>query len=485
MTATIESASDAPPSAEKLRGRAAGLLAVLCAAFFLDALDTSMVAVALPSIQQALHMSTSDLQWVVSGYVLGYGGFLLLGGRAADLLGRRRVFLIALTGFFVMSGLGGIATTGGLLIASRFLKGISAGFTAPAGLSIILSSFPQGPIRNRALAIYSSTGAAGFTFGLISGGLLSEVSWRLVFFMPTIVAGLTLIAAVRLVPSHPRTEGPGARMDMPGAATVTSAMLLLVYTLTEGPSVGWASARTVLSLAGVAVLLAAFVLIEHRHATPLLPLRLLKSWTRVHASLGAMAFVGGWAATQFIATLYMQETRGWSALETAAAFWPCGVLGVFIAPRLEVVIRRFGVQPVLAFGLVLTVLAYVLMLPIGLSSQYWTALFPTFALIGIAFALCFSTLSIAATSHVEDHEQGVASGLFQTAAQFGTALLIAVTTAVNQAAVHVGSRNGILRGYHAALIVPLIACAAILLVTVFGLRTRKAEQPAVVAVAAG
>ncbi|WP_031514960.1 MFS transporter, partial [Streptomyces sp. NRRL F-5123] len=466
MSTTDQSTvAGASPQAAKLGGRAATLLAVLCAAFFLDALDTSMVAVALPTIQHALDMSLSQLQWVVSGYVLGFGGFLLLGGRAADLLGRRKVFLIALLGFFFMSALGGVATGGEMLIASRFLKGIAAGFTAPAGLAIILGSFPEGPIRNRALAIYSSTGAAGFTFGLISGGLLSEVGWRWVFFMPTIVSGLILLAAPRLIPADSRAGGRRQKMDIPGAAAVTIAMLLFVFTLTEAPGVGWASARTILSLVGVAVLLAVFVRIEQRHHSPHLPLSLLKSWPRVRANLGVMAFVGGWAAAQFMATLYMQETRGWSALATAGAFWPCGVLGVFIAPRLEKYIGRFGVQRVLAFGLLLTVVAYLLFLPIGVHSGYWPALFPTFALIGIAFALCFSTLSITATTDVEPDQQGVASGLFQTSAQFGTALLVAIATAVNQAAASHDSAAGALRGYHAALLVPLIAVAAVLLLT--------------------
>ncbi|RPE40713.1 MFS transporter [Streptomyces sp. Ag109_O5-1] len=479
MTMTDQAAdTGASPQAAKLGGRAAGLLAVLCAAFFLDALDTSMVAVALPTIQHALDMSLSQLQWVVSGYVLGFGGFLLLGGRAADLLGRRRVFLVALVAFFLMSGLGGIAGSGEILIASRFLKGIAAGFTAPAGLAIILTSFPEGPVRNRALAIYSSTGSAGFTFGLISGGLLSEAGWRWVFIMPAIVAGLILLAAPRLIPADRRGEGRRQKMDIPGAATVTIAMLLLVYTLTEAPAAGWASARTIGSLAGVALLLTAFVLIERRHHSPHLPLSLLASWPRVRANLGAMAFVGGWASAQFMATLYMQETRGWSALATAAAFWPCGVLGLFVAPRIEKMIGRHGVQRVLVLGLLLTVAAYLLILPIGMHSGYWTALFPTFALIGIAFALCFSTLSITATTGIAPDQQGVASGLFQTSAQFGTALLVAVTTAVSQAATTPGSPAGALRGYHAGLLVPLIAVTAVLLLTLPAALRKTAPAPA-------
>jgi MFS family permease len=462
----------------KLRGRAAGILAVLCAAMFLDALDVSMMAVALPSMQRSLHMSTASLQWVISGYVLGYGGFLLLGGRAADVLGRRRVFLVALAGFAVMSAAGGFAAGGGVLIASRFVKGVTAGFTAPAGLSIILASFGEGPLRHRALAVYSATGAAGFTFGLMAGGLLSEVSWRLVFFVPGIVALVTLVAAVRLVPRERHGDQARQPLDVPGAVSVTAAALLLVFTLTEAPSVGWAALRTIGSLAGVGALLAAFVALEQRQVSPLIRLNLLRHWPRVRANLGAMVFVGGWAATQFIATLYMQELRHWSALETAAAFWPCGVLGLFVAPRLTALIGRFGLLRVLSAGLALTVVAYVLFLRIGLTSGYWPALFPTFALIGIAFGLSFPALSISATDGVRPEEHGVASGLFQTSAQFGTALLIAVTTAVTQATVHPGTAGGVLRGYHAGLMVPLVASAAVLALTVAAAVGRRPRSPA-------
>jgi MFS family permease len=347
--------SRSEPAAEddlnRIRGRALGILAVLCAAMFLDALDVSMMAVALPSIQHSWHMSTAALQWVVSGYVLGYGGFLLLGGRAADVLGRRRVFLVALAGFAVMSAMGGFAAGGVVLIASRFINGVTAGFTAPAGLSIILASFAEGPLRHRALAIYAATGAAGFTFGLMCGGLLSEVTWRLVFFMPSVVAVITLVAAVRLIPRDPAPAKARQALDVPGAVGVTAAALLLVFTLTQAPTVGWATPRTLGSLAGVAVLLVGFVAIEQRQASPLIRLGMLGHWPRVRANLGATAFVGGWAATQFIATLYMQDLRHWSALETAAAFWPCWILGLFVAPKLTSLIGRFGLLRVLSAGL--------------------------------------------------------------------------------------------------------------------------------------
>src|ERR687895_491969 len=190
-------------AAARLSGRAWGMLLVLCGALFLDAMDVSMIGVALPSIREDLGLSTSSLQWVVSGYVLGYGGFLLLGGRAADLLGRRRVFLISLGVFVVASALGGLVDDGSLLIATRFIKGVSAAFTAPAGLSIITTSFAEGPVRNRAIAIYTATGATGFSLGLVFGGLMTEIGWRWVFFLPVPLALITLVAATRLVPVGP------------------------------------------------------------------------------------------------------------------------------------------------------------------------------------------------------------------------------------------------------------------------------------------
>src|SRR6476660_8206733 len=224
----------APSSAARWTPRLWGTLLVLCAAMFLDALDVSMVGVALPSIGSDLHLSTSSLQWVVSGYILGYGGLLLLGGRAADLLGRRRVFLAALAVFAVASLLGGLVSTGPLLIAARLVKGMAAAFTAPAGLSIITTTFAEGPARNRALAIYSAFGAAGFSLGLVLSGLLTEINWRWTLLLPAPVAAAILIAGIRLIPRD-QAERNGRGFDLPGAVTVTAGMLLLVYAVVGAP----------------------------------------------------------------------------------------------------------------------------------------------------------------------------------------------------------------------------------------------------------
>src|SRR3954453_4436959 len=233
-----------------------GLLAVLCGVLFLDGLDVSMVGMALPSIESDLGLSTSQLQWIVSGYVLGYGGFLLLGGRSADLLGRRRVLIGALAVFTVASAVGGLVRDGTLLVLTRFLKGAAAAFTAPAGLSIITTRFPEGPERNRALSIYTATGASGFSLGLVAGGLLTELGWRWTFLLPVPIALVLLALAPRFLPRDlPSINGRGS-FDIPGAVSLTAGMLLLVRTVVEAPSQGWGAPETIGAFALAAGLLA-------------------------------------------------------------------------------------------------------------------------------------------------------------------------------------------------------------------------------------
>jgi EmrB/QacA subfamily drug resistance transporter len=443
-----------------LTGRAWGALLVLCGALFLDALDVSMTGVALPSIRTDLGMSTSSLQWVVSAYVLGYGGFLLLGGRAADLLGRRRMFLISLGVFVGASALAGLANDGALLVATRFIKGVSAGFTAPAGLSIITTSFAEGPARNKALSIYTATGATGFSLGLVFSGLLTEIGWRWVFLFPAPLALLVLLAAIRLVPEDRRGERSTRRFDVAGAIGVTAGMLILVFTLVEAPDAGWFSARTLAGFAAAAAILAAFVTHERRVPAPLVRLGILRSSTLVRANLGAMALLGGWFGFQFVVTLYMQQVRGWSALETGLAIFPGGLLVALLAPRVAPLVERFGVSRLIGAGLASAGIGYALFLPIGLDSGYVAAMLPTFLLTGLGFGLAYGPLNIAATNGVAPEEQGLAGGLLNTSFQFGGALVLAVVTAVNNAnAGSGGTPEALLDGFHAAIIVSLVVAA--------------------------
>jgi EmrB/QacA subfamily drug resistance transporter len=467
------------PAPERMSARTWGMLLVLCGALFLDAMDVSMIGVALPSIQTDLHMSTSSLQWVVSAYVLGYGGFLLLGGRAADLFGRRRMFLISLGVFVVASMLGGFAHDGSLLIATRFVKGMSAAFTAPAGLSIITTSFAQGAARNKAISIYTATGATGFSLGLVFGGLLTEIGWRWVFFLPAPVALTALVAGIRLVPRDSRAARAARSFDVAGAIALTSAMLLLVFTVVEAPTVGWGSARTLLSFAGVAAILAAFVWIEQHTSTPLVRLGILRSASLVQANLGAMTLVGGWFGFQFIATLYMQELRGWSPLQTGLAIFPGGLLVALLAPRIAPLVARFGIRRLITAGLASAAIGYALFVPIGLDSGYAAAVLPTVLFGGLGFALAYGPLNIAATNGIAAEEQGLASGLVNTSFQFGGALVLAIATAVNNAANGAAdSPQALLDGFQAAVVVSVIASGIGVAVTALRFRSRQVPAAA-------
>ena len=460
-----------------------GTLFVLCAALFLDALDVSMVGVALPSISADLDLSTTSLQWVVSGYILGYGGLLLLGGRAADLLGRRRVFLIALGVFAVASLLGGLVDSGELLIATRFIKGLSAAFTAPAGLSIITTTFAEGPVRNRALAIYSSCGATGFSMGLVLSGFLTEAGWRWTMLLPAPVALIALIAGLKLIPKSPRERTEGGGYDLPGAITGTAAMLLLVFTVVSASDAGWASARTLGSFAGVAALLAAFVAIEQRSSHPLIRLGVLRSSNQVRANLGGATFLGSYIAFQFLVTQYLQNVLGYSAMQTALAFLPAGALVAILSTRMGPVIDRFGTVRVIAVGFAALVIGYALFLRIDLHPNYATTILPSMLLLGVAFALSYGSLNIQATNGIKDHEQGMVSGLLNTSFQVGGAIFLAIVTAVVTASAgdHEATKQAVLDSYRPGLWTVAGIGLAGLLLTLTGLRSPRPSYGILVA----
>ncbi|GGO96278.1 MFS transporter [Wenjunlia tyrosinilytica] len=480
----MTSPDTAPAAAERWNSRLWGTLLVLCAAMFLDALDVSMVGVALPSIGTDLDLSTASLQWVVSGYILGYGGLLLLGGRAADLLGRRRVFLIALAVFAVASLLGGLVDSGSLLIASRFIKGVSAAFTAPAGLSIITTTFAEGPVRNRALSIYTTCAATGFSMGLVLSGLLTEVGWRWTMLLPAPVAVLAVAMGMKLIPRGPvaRRE-PGQGYDLAGAVTGTASMLLLVFTVVEAPNAGWASARTLLSFAAFAVLLAAFTAVERRTASPLVRLGILRSGGQIRANLGAVAFFGSYVGFQFLVTQYMQNLLGWSALHTALAFLPAGALVAVASTRIGPLVDRFGTPRVIAVGFALLAAAYGLFLRVGIEPRFLGVILPTMILLGMACALVFPSLNIQATTGVDDNEQGMVSGLLNTSIQVGGAIVLAVVTAVVTASAKDGgtSHQAVLDSYRPGLVVVTVFAVIGLLLTLTGVRRRHVPHSVIVA----
>ncbi len=437
MTASQDITDESSSSATKAdndtggvwTGRLWGMLIVLCGAMFLDALDNAMVGIAVPPIQQELGMTTSAVQWVVSAYVLGFGGFLLFGGRLADLVGRRKVLLVAVAVFAVASLVGGIAQDGWLVILARFVMGVSAAFTAPAGLSIIVTTFPEGAARNKAVSIYTACGAAGFSSGLIAGGLLTEIGWRWTFLLPVPIALAVLFGAIRLVPKDADTSGTKRHYDFPGAAAITAAMLLLVYTIVEAPTVGWTTARTLGQFAGVIILVVAFVVIEKRTAVPLLRLDFLRNPALIGAALVAAAILGTYMSFQFIGALYLQNLRNWSPLEMALAFVPAGLLIALIAPRAGALIGKFGPKWMMFAGFVAYTASYLLFLRIDETSGYVSVILPTMLLIGVAFPFSFTGAYVQATSGVADSEQGLAAGVLQTGYQVGAALVLAIVTA--------------------------------------------------------
>jgi MFS family permease len=455
------------------------ILIVLGGALCLDALDVSMVGVALPSIRSSLGLSTSSLQWIVSGYVLGYGGLLLLGGRAADLLGRRRVFLVALAVFALVSLFGGLVSSPGLLIAARFVKGVAAAFTAPASMSLLTTTFPEGPMRNRAFSIYTVFGASGFSLGLVLSGLLTEISWRWTLLVPAPVALVVLAAAIWLIPRGERAERNGRRFDLPGALTVTAAMLLLVYTVVSAQQAGWGSARTVGSFAGVAVLLGVFVGIERRSRDPLVPFGIFSSRALRRANVGSVILFGTYVSFQFLVTQYLQTLSGWSALSTALAFLPAGLIVVALSTRMAALLGRFGPAPLVALAFTCLVIAYAVFLRAGVRPDYPAVMLPAILLIGLAFGLGFSSLSVAATAGVPNAEQGLAASLFQTSFQVGGAVVLAIVTAVVDASGTGALRSApaVLAAYRPALILITGVAAVGALVAMSGLR-RQPDQAA-------
>lgn len=460
-----------PPAADdRIRGRDRGMLLVLCGAIFLEGIDVAMLNVALPSIRADLGLSTGQLQWVMSAYVLGYGGFMLLGGRAADLFGRRRMFVGWLTVFLVFSGVGGIATEGWMLITARFVTGVAAAFMTPACLSIITTGFAEGPQRNKALLIYSGTAAGGFSIGLVVGGLLTTAGWRWVFFVPVVIAAVILAAALALVPKSPRPAPTGERFDLAGGPAVTAGIVLIVLVIERGAHAS--AAATVATVGAGVLLLGVFAAIERRTPAPLVRLGILRNPALLRANAAGLLFAGGFFGFQFIAVLYMQELRGWSTVETSLAMLVVGIDAVLSPTLTPKLVERFGNVRVAVGGLVLAVLAYAWFLPLGADWSY-LAMLPGLTLLGLAFALTYGPLTIAATDGVDEAEQGLAGGLLYTSMQFGAALGMSAAALVNTAATHGSSTSAMLDGYRAALVVPLVGVAVAVVVGASGWRARS------------
>ncbi|BCW52315.1 MFS transporter (plasmid) [Arthrobacter sp. StoSoilB13] len=450
------------------------LLMVVCTVLALDGLDVSMVGVALPSIGQELNLGTDSLQWIVSAYVLGYGSLLLLGGRLADLLGRRRIFLIALAVFAAASLLGGLVDDPAILIATRFVKGLAAAFTAPTGFSIITTNFAEGRERNKALSIFTTFGASGFSLGLVVGGLMTSLSWRWTFLVSVPITVAVVLLGMKFIPKDkPSAENSGH--DIWGAVTLALGMLGLVYTLVSAPEQGWGSVATIAGFAISAAVLAAFAVIENKVKHPLIRFGILKEGWVARANLSAVGLFGSYLSFQFIVTMFLQSVLGWTPLGMALALLPAGLLVATSAPFADRLIEKFGATQLILTGLTALGLGYVLFLRVGTTPNYALDILPSVILLGIGFALAFPSINVQATTGIKDSEQGLAAGLIQTSTQVGAALVLAVTTALvsghGQAAGTV-SAQAMLEQYRPGLILSAAVAIAALLVAAAPSRRR-------------
>ncbi|MFJ8855732.1 MFS transporter [Streptomyces sp. NPDC102437] len=477
---TTQPQSQAPLIGEKWNGAAWGLIILVAGALFLDGLDLSMVNIALPTIGDELDLGAGSLQWIVNAYILGYGGFLLLGGRASDLFGRRAVFLIAVAVFGLASVVSAFMGDIGWLIALRFIKGVAAGFTVPAGMSIVSTSFAPGQSRSRALSLYAVIGTMGFGMGLVLGGSLTQVGWRLTLLAPGPVALLFFLLGLKLVPRATRAAMSWNQFDLFGALTLTGSLLLLVYGLVQGPEIGWGEPITLISLVLAAILMIAFVIIELKHPYPLMRLGILKSASVIHINISAAVLLGSFMGFQFVITLYVQGSLQWIPIMVALAFIPSNLIQPMLGPRMGPIFaraKRGTTVPILA-SLSLLTIGYLLMLRTEPDMNYWNFLFPTMILIGFAFAIGFPAVNVGAAHGVAEHEHGIASGLLNTSLQIGGAVSLAVISGVLASGNQPTVSGELLPNFHQAMIVMAVLSGIGVLVTLGILIRGKRPSPA-------
>ena len=404
-------------------------LAVVCAAFFMTILDVSIVNVALPSIKKSLDVSDSSLQWVLIAYAITFGGFLLLGGRLADLLGRRRIFMAGVALFSIASLACGLANAIGVLVAARAVQGIGAARVSAATLSIITTTFEEGAERNKALGIWGAMGGSGAAAGVLFGGLITNyLGWEWIFFVNVPVGAIVLLLTPRIV-RESRIEGLKG-FDVAGAVTATASLALLTYAVSKAPDVGWATARTIGELVAAGVLMLAFVLIERRVDAPLVPFRIFRVKSLTGANVTGILLGGVVYANFFLLTLYVQQVLGYSALKTGLTFLATAGTVIPVAGASQALTTRIGPRPVLATGMLLITAAMVFYTQIPVSGTFASNLLIGYLLMGVGMAFAFIPMSIAALGGVADREAGLASGLINTSQQIGGALGVAIASTV-------------------------------------------------------
>jgi EmrB/QacA subfamily drug resistance transporter len=407
------------------------ILALVVVAQFMVILDVAIVNVALPAIERDLGFSQQSLQWVITAYAIVFGGALLLGGRLADLLGRRRIFLFGIALFTASSLLSGLAWSEGSLIAFRAVQGLGGALLAPAGLSILMTTFQEGRERNLALGIWGAASGSGAAVGVLLGGLLtSYLNWSWIFFI-NVPFGVAAIWATRwLLEATPGNVVGRRHFDLAGAASVTSGLMLFVYALTRATEEGWTSRETVALVVASAVLIAAFVGIELRSRSPLLPMRMFRLRTLTAANLIVVVVASIAFSWFFLQTLYMQQVLEYSAVEAGVAFAPIAVTIAVFSNFAQSFVTRFGVRPVLTAGLLIAAASLAALSRVPVHGSYFWDLFPAFVIGGFGLSLCFVPMTIAGLSGVGPADAGVASGLINTSRQIGGAVGLAVISTV-------------------------------------------------------
>jgi EmrB/QacA subfamily drug resistance transporter len=393
-------------------------------------LDVAIVNVALPSIKTDLNFSQESLQWVITAYSILFGGALLLGGRLADILGRRRLFMIGLVVFTVSSLLDGLAWSEGSLIAFRTLQGLGAALLSPAALSILTTTFREGRERNVALGIWGAASGSGGAAGVLLGGALtSAFSWSWIFFI-NVPAGIAVLSLTPFLLRESKAELDHHHFDAAGAASITGGLMLLVYALTRAAQHGWGTATSIGLLAASAVLILGFVVIEARSKAPLLPLGIFRLRTLAASNVSGLLLAGSMFSQFFLLTLYMQQVLHYSALKTGVAYIGLTLTIIVFSGVAQALATRIGIRPVLTAGMVVSAAALVMYTQLPVHGHYFWDLFPAFILSGLGLALAFVPMSIGGLTGVREDEAGVASGLINTSQQVGGAIGVAVATTV-------------------------------------------------------
>jgi EmrB/QacA subfamily drug resistance transporter len=453
-------------------------LVFLCGVAFLDFVDASIVNVALPSIRQSLHFSIQSLQWVLSGYLLTYGGFMLLGGRAADLIGRRRVLVAGTALFGLASMTAGLAGSEGMLIGARLAQGIGAAMMIPAALSILTTSFSEGSDRNTAIGAWGATAGLASALGVFLGGVLSQgPGWRWVFFVNLPVCVLDLVVVFRLVGGE-RRRPRLANFDALGALLATSGMLLLIYAIIKAPDVGWGAARTIGAFAGAAALLAGFALNEARHPNPLFPFSILRIKGLAAADLTMVIAMAGFYAMFFFLTLYMQTVLGFSRVQAGAAYIPT-TLGVAISSGIaSKLFIRTGTRPIIVAGALLGAAGVFWLSHIPVNGSYLSDLLPGLLIMSAGLGAVFVGVTTAAQAGVPPDKAGLAAALINTSTWLGGALGIAIFSAISTSrahhlfATHATLHEGLTAGFQRALLACSIAMFAAAVLALRATNTR-------------